>query len=100
MAVILLALDESGKLDNTEDVVFGGCMFENSESHRFGERWNKRLDESKIYSLHMKDAMRLGGNFRGWKDPDRDTLPRELLLFIVQVLFFQLLAVRSISIWR
>ena len=28
MAVILLALDESGKLDNTEDVVFGGSMFE------------------------------------------------------------------------
>lgn len=84
MAVILLALDESGKLDNTEDVVFGGCMFENSESHRFGEKWNKRLDESKIYSLHMKDAMRLGGNFRGWKDPDRDTLLRDLATLAAQ----------------
>ena len=72
MAGILLALDESGKLDNTEDVVFGGCMSENGESHRFGEKWNARLDESKIDSLHMRDAMRLGGDFRGWKDSDRD----------------------------
>ena len=78
MAVILLALDESGKLDDTDDVVFGGCVFENSESHRFGEKWNHRLDASKIESLHMKDAMRLGGEFRGWKEIDRDDLLREL----------------------
>jgi hypothetical protein len=78
MAAILLALDESGKLDNTEDVVFGGCMFENSESHRFGQKWNDRLDSSKIYALHMKDAMRLGGDFRGWNEPDRDKLLLDL----------------------
>jgi hypothetical protein len=84
MAVILLALDESGKLDNTEDVVFGGCMFENAESHRFGEKWNGRLDESRIYSLHMKDAMRLGGDFRGWNEPGRDNLLRGLATLAAQ----------------
>ena len=76
MAVILLALDESGKLDNTEDVVFGGCMFENSESHRFGEKWLGRLDAEGIESLHMKDAMRLGNEFAGWDETKRDTLLR------------------------
>jgi len=74
MAVILLALDESGKLDNTEDVVFGGCLFENGESHRFGRKLLERLDAAGIESLHMRDAMRLGGAFRGSKESDRNAL--------------------------
>jgi hypothetical protein len=76
MAVILLALDESGKLDNTEDVVFGGCMFENSESHRFGKKWVGRLEASGIESLHMKDAMRCSNEFHSWRsrEVERNTL--------------------------
>ena len=35
------------------------------ESHRFGAQWLNRLDTAGIESLHMKDAMRLGGKFRG-----------------------------------
>ncbi len=84
MAVILLALDESGKLDNTEDVVFGGCMFEKSESHRFGEKWLGRLDAEGIESLHMKDAMRLGNEFAGWDETKRDTLLRVLAALAAQ----------------
>ena len=86
MAVILLALDESGKLDDTEDVVFGGCMFENRESHRFGKKWLDRLDAAGVESLHMKDAMRCGNAFRGWKgrEAERNALLCDLAGFAAQ----------------
>lgn len=76
MAVFQVYCDESGKLSDSKCVIFAGVLFRESEVAGFSERWSSYLKDAAIRSLHMKEAIRLEGEFRDWKgrDKDRDAL--------------------------
>jgi hypothetical protein len=81
MALVQIALDESGKLSDHKDIAFGGCVFVGEESNFFGRAWLRCLDEeAHAYTLHMKDAMRYEEDFAAWRgnETERDLILRKL----------------------
>jgi hypothetical protein len=76
MAILQAYFDESGKLqDNADHVVFGGLAGRMDEVSVFSRQWRELLG-SDVDHIHMKDAMRLEGAFKGWKGKEsaRDEL--------------------------
>ena len=80
MAIFQVHCDESGKLHDTKNVAFGVCVFREDEVAGFWRRWNDLLKDANIAYLHMKEAMRLEGEFRGWKDRKTGEAERDELL--------------------
>jgi Protein of unknown function (DUF3800) len=76
VATFQVHCDESGKLQDSKCVTFSGCIFREDAVAEFSRRWTECLEDAQIADLHMKDAMRFGGEFRGWKNhgSDRDAL--------------------------
>jgi hypothetical protein len=74
MAVLQAYFDESGKLkDKGEHVVFGGIAGRLDEVSVFSRRWKEVLG-SDVDHIHMRDAMRLEGEFEGYDETRRDEI--------------------------
>jgi len=69
--------DESGKLADSEYVVFAGFVARPESWDHFSFEWKKRLESSprKIPYLHTAEAMNLRGKiWQKWTAPERDAL--------------------------
>jgi hypothetical protein len=67
--------DESGKLADTQNFAFAGCVASQHQWAVIGEEWTKALNAAGrggIKSVSMKDALSLRGDFAGWNDGARD----------------------------
>ena len=76
LAVLQGYFDESGHLnDQADHVIFGGVAGRLDEVSVFSRKWRELLG-SDVDHIHMRDAMRCEGAFRGWKDKEdaRDEL--------------------------
>jgi hypothetical protein len=72
MAVLRAFFDESGNLQGPEThVVFGGLVGQIDETSTFTRKWVELLG-SDFTHIHMTDAMRLAGPFKGCRDTTRD----------------------------
>src|SRR5258708_179697 len=72
MAILQAYFDESGKFkDKTQHVVFGGLIGMMDEVSVFDRKWRSVLGSS-VDHIHMRDAMRLQGAFKGRTEADRD----------------------------
>jgi len=72
MGVFQAYFDESGKLADKNLVVFAGCVASVADWQSFSERWPGTLGP--VRYIHMKEAMRLEGEFKHITDGDRDDL--------------------------
>lgn len=83
MAAFQVYCDESGELKDPKCVSFGAVIFPQDEIAGFVRKWNAMLP-SGVTCVSMKDAMHYEGDFRSWKDRqrDRDDLLEALALFI------------------
>jgi hypothetical protein len=66
--------DESGKLADSEWVVFAGLLAKPVSWERFAREWSMRLRREKIPFLHTTDAMNFRGKFTRWDAKRRDQL--------------------------
>lgn len=89
--------DESGKLKNTACVVFAASHFRSDEMASFNRQWQGRLKDAGVRYLHMKDAMRFGGEFSGWmdRDSDRDEFLETLATLVCQRADYHTLAIMN-----
>ncbi len=85
MPLVQVWLDESGKLADTANVAFGGCVMYQTGGAFLSECWGNLLNKAGIGSVHMKDAMGLRGEFRHWSAEPRDKLLLELAALVRRV---------------
>lgn len=95
MVVVKASFDESGKLADTEIVVFGGCVARAGAWEEISARWSDLLSAKGIAYLTMKDAMSFRGEFVGWQGrvQERNELLMSLARAIQPLLMFQVAAV-------
>jgi len=74
--------DESGKLADSEWVVFAGLLATQEKWLDFSHAWTNRLKKDRVQSLHTAEAIALRGQFRGWGIQKRDQLLVDLALLI------------------
>jgi hypothetical protein len=69
--------DESGKLQLSDIVSFGGCAGPREAMTEFCGLWERCIKQAGLSYTSMKDAMRFEGPYSGWKD---NILKRDQLL--------------------
>jgi hypothetical protein len=74
--LVLAAFDESGKLSDTQFVVFGGSVATPASWEVICEKWNETIKPKGIPCLSMKEAMHFHGPFATWagRHKERDAL--------------------------
>ena len=74
------SFDESGKLADSEIVVFGGCMGPREAVEDFGTKWVERLRRDGLQYTSMKEAIHFQGPYVDWKanTDKRDAVLRDL----------------------
>lgn len=85
----IAAFDESGKLADTQFVVFAGSISTPEQWQFVSVNWNAVLQKSGIQYLSMKEAMHCRGQFLKWKDRLRE---RDALLVSLAEMFHQSIA--------
>lgn len=83
--LFLAFMDTSGKLADSKYVVTAGVLFYQETAGEFAPAWDRLITKAAIRAkrrkpryLHMKDANRLHGEFKGWKRHTVDELLIEL----------------------
>jgi hypothetical protein len=84
--VVLAAFDESGKLNDSEVVAFGGCVGLPNTMGEFTKRWEALIKAERLPYTSMKEAIHFQGPFAVWKDmPERrDVLLRKLCGLVLE----------------
>ena len=82
MSVAMAFFDESGKLQDSEAVVFAGCIAAEEHWVSYMQKWSERIKRANppMNSLSMKDAMHFHNEFTGWQNRihERDDLLADL----------------------
>lgn len=73
--------DDSGKwLDPAETVVVvAGAIADLDQWEIFDQKWKLVLKEFQVSELHMKNFAHFRGEYKGWNEPKRQNLIRQLL---------------------
>jgi len=79
------SFDESGKLNDSEIVAFGGCVGTSAQMSALLPVWSTLLEGAKLDHTSMKEAMHFRGTYEKWKDriADRDSLLRALARLVI-----------------
>lgn len=79
------SFDESGKLNDSEIVAFGGCVMLGTSVNDFTQRWEQRLKSDRLSHTSMKEAVNLQGPYEKWKGtPElRDAVVRDLAALLL-----------------
>jgi len=88
MATVVAAFDESGKLADTEYVVFAGSVATYEEWDVVSGKWMDILGKAGIDYVSMKEAMHAHGQFSDWKNR---TDERDALLISLAEMFHSLI---------
>src|SRR5258708_2116990 len=77
--------DESGKLEDSGIVAFGGGVLRVGRLDTFSAKWEQRLSDEGLTYTSMKDAMHFDGPYFGWKNfaEKRDAVLRDLARLIL-----------------
>lgn len=84
--VVLACFDESGKLNDSEVLAFGGCVALPDTMGRLTDAWERRLKSDGLPYTSMKDAMNFRGPYLSWKRTPgrRDAVIRDLGKLILE----------------
>lgn len=88
VATVVAAFDESGKLADTQYVVFAGSVATYEEWDVVSGKWKNLLANAQVDYLSMKEAMHSHGQFEGWKEKEKD---RDDLLIALAEMFHSLI---------